>query len=201
MVERGRPRSEDARRAVLDAALRLCERDGYQRLTIKAIAEEADVGRQTVYRWWPDKAEILMEALVELATSLSLADPFDTGDTLRDVRDILTLTFSLARSVTGPPLVGLMSDAQSDPALSAKLQSTVIGPRREALRVTLQRGVDRGELTAAVPLELVVDFVFGAMWYRLLSRHAPIDEELASEVTRAIARMLAPTSSTPATSA
>jgi AcrR family transcriptional regulator len=198
MVERGRPRSEDAHRAVLDAALRLCERDGYQQLTIKAIAEEAGVGRQTVYRWWPDKAEILMEALVELARSLSLGDPFDSGDTMRDVRDLLALTFSLARSVTGPPLVGLISDAQSDPALSAKLQSTVIGPRREALRAILQRGVDRGELTAAVPLELVVDFAFGVMWYRLLSRHAPIDEELVGEIIRAIARMLAPTSSAPA---
>jgi hypothetical protein len=73
----------------------------------------------------------------------------------------------------------------------------VIGPRREALRAILQRGVDRGELTAAVPLELVVDFVFGVMWYRLLSRHAPINEELAGEITSAIARMLAPTSSAP----
>jgi AcrR family transcriptional regulator len=191
MIDRGRPRSEDARRAVLDAALRLCARDGYQQLTIKAIATEAGVGRQTVYRWWPDKAGVLIEALIELAGKVNLKEPFDSGDTLKDVRALLSLTFSLARSVTGQALIGLMSDAQADPALSAKLQSTVIGPRRDGLRDILRRGVERGELSASVPLDLVVDFAFGTMWYRLLSRHAPVGEALAGEVTDAIARWLA----------
>jgi AcrR family transcriptional regulator len=190
VIDRGRPRSEDARRAVLDAALRLCERDGYQQLTIKAIATEAGVGRQTVYRWWPDKAEILMEALVELAESLDLREPIDSGDTLSDVRALLSITYSLTQSITGQAIVGLMSDAQADPALSAKLQGNVIGPRRDALREILRRGVDRGEVSAAVSLDLVVDFAFGAMWYRLLSRHAPVNEELAGKVTDALARLL-----------
>jgi AcrR family transcriptional regulator len=191
VIDRGRPRSEEARRAVLDAALRLCERDGYQQLTIKAIATEAGVGRQTVYRWWPDKAEILMEALVELAESLDLREPIDSGDTLSDVRALLSITYSLTQSITGQAIVGLMSDAQADPALSAKLQGKVIGPRRDALREILRRGVDRGEVAAAVSLDLVVDFAFGAMWYRLLSRHAPVNEELAGKVTDAVARLLA----------
>jgi AcrR family transcriptional regulator len=191
VIDRGRPRSEDARRAVLDAALRLCERDGYQQLTIKAIATEAGVGRQTVYRWWPDKAEILMEALVELAESLDLREPIDSGDTLSDVRALLSITYSLTQSITGQAIVGLMSDAQADPALSAKLQGNVIGPRRDALREILRRGVERGEVSAAVSLDLVVDFAFGAMWYRLLSRHAPVNEELAGKVTDALARLLA----------
>jgi AcrR family transcriptional regulator len=191
VIDRGRPRSEEARRAVLDAALRLCERDGYQQLTIKAIATEAGVGRQTVYRWWPDKAEILMEALVELAESLDLREPIDSGDTLSDVRALLSITYSLTQSITGQAIVGLMSDAQADPALSAKLQGKVIGPRRDALREILRRGVDRGEVSAAVSLDLVVDFAFGAMWYRLLSRHAPVNEELAGKVTDAVARLLA----------
>jgi AcrR family transcriptional regulator len=191
MIDRGRPRSEDARRAVLDAALRLCAQDGYQQLTIKAIATEAGVGRQTVYRWWPDKAGILIEALIELAGKVNLKESFDSGDTLKDVRALLSLTFSLARTVTGQALIGLMSDAQADLALSAKLQSTVIGPRRDGLRDILRRGVGRGDLSASVPLELVVDFAFGTMWYRLLSRHAPVDEALAGEVTDAIARLLA----------
>jgi AcrR family transcriptional regulator len=191
MIDRGRPRSEDARRAVLDAALRLCERDGYQQLTIKAIATQAGVGRQTVYRWWPDKAEILMEALVELADSLGLREMIDSGDTLSDVRALLSITYSLTQSITGQAIVGLMSDAQADPGLSAKLQGHVIGPRRDALREILRRGVNRGEISPAVSLDLVVDFAFGTMWYRLLSRHAPVNDELADEVTDAIARLLA----------
>ncbi|MFE7798045.1 TetR/AcrR family transcriptional regulator [Nocardia sp. NPDC057440] len=189
---RGRPRSEEARRAILHAALELCERDGYQDLTIKAIADAAGAGRQTVYRWWPDKASILMEALVDLGREHETAlVPVGSADVLGDIEQLLTTTYELARKVTGPALVGLMADAQRDPVLSKRLQDTVIGPRRAALRAVLQHGVDAGELVATVPLDLVVDFAFGAMWYRLLSRHAPVDAALAREVTAGIAAMFA----------
>ncbi|WP_406281001.1 TetR/AcrR family transcriptional regulator [Nocardia sp. NBC_00881] len=189
---RGRPRSEDARRAILRAALELCERDGYQELTIKAIADAAGAGRQTVYRWWPDKASVLMEALVGLADEhAALVVRDDSAGVLADVERLLETTYELARKVTGQALVGLMADAQRDPALSKRLQDTVIGPRRAALRALLQQGVDAGELAEAVSLDLVVDFAFGAMWYRLLSRHAPVGAALAGEVAAGIAAMLA----------
>ncbi|MFI9409803.1 TetR/AcrR family transcriptional regulator [Nocardia gamkensis] len=188
---RGRPRSEDTRRAILRAALELCARDGYQDLTIKAIADAAGAGRQTVYRWWPDKASVLMEALVGLAEeNLALLVRAESADVLAEVESLLTATYELARELTGQALVGLMADAQRDPVLSKRLQETVIGPRRATLRTLLRRGVDNGEFTEVVPLDLVVDFAFGAMWYRLLSRHAPVDGALAREVTVGIAAML-----------
>jgi AcrR family transcriptional regulator len=187
---RGRPRSADSRRAILHAALELCERDGYQDLTIKAIADMAGVGRQTVYRWWPDKASVLLEALVELADEhRALQVPRASVHVLTDVERLLTTVYELAKDVTGQALVGLMADAQRDPALSNRLQEAVIGPRRAALRALLQRGVDSGELVATVPLDLVVDFAFGAMWYRLLSHHAPVGAALAREVTAGLAAM------------
>jgi AcrR family transcriptional regulator len=189
---RGRPRSEEARRAILDTALRLCHRDGYQQLTIKALAGEAGVGRQTVYRWWPDKAQVLLDALIDLRERELPQRLRETGDTLRDVEHVLAVTFELTHKSTGQALIGLMADAQSDSDLSRRLQGTLIGPRRDGLRAILQRGVDAGELTEAVPLPLVVDFAFGTMWYRMLSRHAPLDGNLAREITGAIARMLAP---------
>ncbi|WP_063048640.1 TetR/AcrR family transcriptional regulator [Nocardia arthritidis] len=188
---RGRPRSEDTRRAILRAALELCERDGYQDLTIKAIADAAGAGRQTVYRWWPDKASVLMEALVGLAEeNPALRVRAESADVLAEVESLLTATYELARKLTGQALVGLMADAQRDCALSKRLQETVIGPRRATLHTLLRRGVDNGEFTEVVPLDLVVDFAFGAMWYRLLSRHAPVDGALAREVAVGIAAML-----------
>jgi AcrR family transcriptional regulator len=188
---RGRPRSEDTRRAILRAALELCARDGYQDLTIKAIADAAGAGRQTVYRWWPDKASVLMEALVGLAEeNMALLGRAESADVLAEVESLLTATYELARELTGQALIGLMADAQRDPVLSKRLQETVIGPRRATLRTLLRRGVDNGEFTEVVPLDLVVDFAFGAMWYRLLSRHAPVDGALAREVTVGIAATL-----------
>ncbi|NUP26030.1 MAG: TetR/AcrR family transcriptional regulator [Nocardia sp.] len=190
---RGRPRSEDARQSILRTALELCERDGYQDLTIKSIAETAGVGRQTVYRWWPDKASILLESLTDLATRHPALEAPDASEPVLDrIEELLTTTFELARSVTGQALVGLMSDAQRDPALSERLQATVIGPRRTALRTLLRQGVDAGDLAPTIALDLVVDFAFGTMWYRLLSRHAPVDAALAREITAAVAATLAP---------
>jgi AcrR family transcriptional regulator len=189
-MSRGRPRSADARLAVLEAALLLCQRDGYQQLTIKGIAEAAGVGRQTVYRWWPTKADVLIEALRELAVIKSAKLDPDSGDALRDVRTLLTATFELTNGYTGQALVGLMAAAQGDPELADRLQGTVIGPRREALRCLLQRGVDRGQLGANVPLPVVVDMVFGTMWYRLFSRHAPVSAALADEIVTVLGDLL-----------
>ncbi|HEY3481772.1 MAG TPA: TetR/AcrR family transcriptional regulator [Streptomyces sp.] len=188
---RGRPRSETARRAVLDAALQLCQSGGYQALTIKGIAETAGVGRQTVYRWWPAKQDVLLDALRDLGLrKAEHLDP-DSGDTLRDLRALLTATFALTHQVTGKALIGLMAEAQHDPELSHRLQSTVIGPRRHALRTLLARGVERGELSDAdISLDLVVDFAFGTMWYRLISHHAPVDTDLAGQITAAVATLL-----------
>lgn len=188
---RGRPRSETARRAVLDAALQLCQSGGYPALTMKAIAETAGVGRQTVYRWWPAKQDILIDALGDLI--LRDAENFspDTGDTRRDVRLLLTAAFALTGSLTGKALTGLMAQAQQDPGLADRLQS-VTAPRRLALRDVLARGVARGELARTVPLDLAVDFAFGTMWYRLISHHAPVDAALAGEVADALCLLMRP---------
>jgi AcrR family transcriptional regulator len=104
----GRPRSEQARRAVLDAAMRLVRRDGYPAVTIKGIAEEAGVGRQTVYRWWTSKAAILLEAVVELARAF--AQPAPTGDAEDDLRRLLHSTFALSDEA-GPVISGLLAEA------------------------------------------------------------------------------------------
>jgi AcrR family transcriptional regulator len=188
---RGRPRSETARRAVLDAALQLCESGGYQALTMKAIAETAGVGRQTVYRWWPAKQDVLIDALRDLL--LRDAEHFapNTGDTMRDVRSLLTAAFALIDQLTGKALTGLMAEAQQDPGVAERLQS-VIGPRRHALRTVLARGVARGELAETVSLDLAVDFAYGTMWYRLISHHAPVDAHVAEEIATALAVLMSP---------
>ncbi|WP_200834599.1 TetR/AcrR family transcriptional regulator [Amycolatopsis alkalitolerans] len=189
-MKRGRPRSEEARRAILDTALHLCARDGYRQVTIKSIADGAGVGRQTVYRWWPDKAQVLLDALIDLRERELPKRVWETDDPLRDVRQLLEVTFALTHEITGRALVGLLADAQDDPGLSKRLQDTVIGPRRDALREVLQRGVDNGVWQERVALPLVVDFAFGTMWYRMQHHHAPVDAKLAREITDAIGLML-----------
>lgn len=187
---RGRPRSEEARQSVLEAALRLCHEHGYSNLTMKGIADAAGVGRQTVYRWWPAKSDVLFEALAELIADRVRIEP-DTGDALADLREHLRVTFD-AQQLAAPPLVGLMAEAQRDERVAAQLQSQILAPRRAVLRDVLQRGVDRGQLSPSTDLGLVVELIFGTMWYRLLSRHAPVDPTLADQLTTIARHLLSP---------
>jgi AcrR family transcriptional regulator len=180
----GRPRSEVARRAILKAALDLCERDGYSNVTLKGIADAAGVGRQTLYRWWQTKAQVMMEAMIDLVGS-ELRPPPVSGEPRADLVAFLRETFALAHGVAGQVVVGLMAEAQSDPLFAAELRAHLIGPRRQALRSVLERGV----LPDDVDVELAVDLIFGAMWYRLLNRHADVDERLAEEIAALLARI------------
>ena len=170
----GRPRSEQARRAVLDAALRLVDRDGYGSVTIKGIAEEAGVGRQTVYRWWTSKAAILLEAVAE-----------------QDLRTLLRLTYALTQTA-GPVIAGLMADATHDPEFLGVLQDGLLAPRRKVVRDILERGQRSGQFGADTDLALVTDLVWGTMWYRIQSKHAPVDAALADDLTKAVVRLLGP---------
>ncbi|MGI5286920.1 TetR/AcrR family transcriptional regulator [Nonomuraea polychroma] len=180
----GRPRSEVARKAILRAALDLCARDGYQSVTMKGIAQAAGSGRQTVYRWWQTKAQVLLEGLTEILAAEVPPVP-ETGDARADLAAFLRQTFALARGVAGQVVVGLMADAQYDQELAAELRSKIIMPRRRALRSVLERGA----LPAGVDPELAVDLIYGAMWYRLLNRHADVNGELAEEIAGLLARI------------
>ena len=172
---------------MLDAALRLARRDGYAAVTVKGIAQEAGVGRQTVYRWWASRAAVLLEAVGELARGTVAPEP--SRDAAADLRALLRSTFALAEDV-GRVVVGLMADASGDPEFLAALQEGLLGPRRAVVDEILERGRRAGQFGDAFDTALVTDMIWGTMWYRLLSRHAPVDARLADELTGAAARLL-----------
>jgi AcrR family transcriptional regulator len=183
----GRPRSEEARRAILDAAVRLTMRDGYQAVTIKAVAEEAGVGRQTIYRWWTTKAALVLEAIRELAERAGRPAP--TGDAEHDLRALLRASFKLSPAA-GPAISGMMAESTHDPEFAEVLQEGLLAPRRAIVREILAAGQRSGQLGDGASLDLAVDLVWGTMWYRTLSRHAPVDERLAEELAAAVIRLL-----------
>lgn len=173
----GRKRSEAARGAILDAALTLLQERGYAALTTDAIAERAGTGKQTIYRWWPSKADVVLEALMLQGQSIRAPA---TGDLEQDLAAFLRATFRLVRGPagTGAALKALMAQAQLDPAFQARFQA-FIATRRDALRAVLAV-----QPWPAAGLEAAVDMLFGAMWYRLLVEHAPLDAPFARELAR-----------------
>jgi AcrR family transcriptional regulator len=179
----GRRRNEHARRAILDAAVDLLLRAELPDISIDRIATEAGVGRQTIYRWWPSKGAVLAEAMAERAEA---AAPLpDTGALAEDLRLFLRATF---RTVGAEPAAGLLrallAEAQRDPHAAAALEAFTAG-RREQLRTLLDRASAGGEVAAEADLAILVEQLYGVLWYRLSVTHEPLDDGLADRLAGA----------------
>ncbi|WP_255953611.1 TetR/AcrR family transcriptional regulator [Streptomyces odontomachi] len=180
----GRRRNEAARQAILDAALRLLAASDGTRVTVETIAREAGVGKQTLYRWWPSKGAVLLDALLDRADQ-DVPTP-DTGRLRDDLREIIAATFQGAQSSpTGPALRTLVRESARDPHL-AELMRTFVDARRVALRAVLERGAERGELPPERDRDLLVDQVYGVFWYRFLLGHAPLDDATAARLAESV---------------
>jgi AcrR family transcriptional regulator len=184
----GRPRSESARRAVLLSALEIVGESGYASLTIEGIARRAAVSKQTVYRWWPSKAAVLLDALNEGA--VEIAPVADTGDLANDLRAFLRRSVLGARGRTARLLVALMAEAQLDEAFARSFQSGFLAQRRGVLVELLGRARDRGEVAPDADLELVAELFFAALWYRLLAASGPVGRRFADEIADVLLKLL-----------
>jgi len=182
----GRKRSEEARQAILAAALELTAEVGYARLTIDGIAARSGAGKQTIYRWWPSKDDVLLEAG---AAKAALHVPVkDEGSFRADLRAFLAASFVLAgqRQITDL-LRALMARAQIDEAFGQRFREAFLLRRREALGIILDRARARGELPAGVSASTLADVVFGVLWYRVLATREPLDGRLADELVTLLA--------------
>ena len=177
----GRPRSEESRQAILRSTLKLLKQQGgFAELSIEAIAADANVGKTTVYRWWPTKA-----ALVADAFSASAAEELrfpDTGSVESDMSLQMRRLIRIFRSSRGRIVAALLAGGQSDPELIEAFRDRFLWPRRKQAYQTLRRGIDRGELPADCDLDLVLDSLYGPIYMRFLIRHHKLDESFADEI-------------------
>jgi AcrR family transcriptional regulator len=180
----GRRRNEAAHQAILDAALELLANGDTAPVTIDAIAAAAGVGKQTVYRWWPSKGALLLDALTRKAAQDVTAP--DTGDLRDDLYTFITTTFDAAQHpTTAPALRTLVREAGRDAHL-AELLRTYTAQRRAALKDLLERGRTRGQLPLDSDLDLITDQIYGLFWYRFLLDHGPLDHATAHRLTRTL---------------
>jgi AcrR family transcriptional regulator len=182
----GRRRNDAAQTAILDATFRLLSGPGTEAVTIDAIAAEAGVGRQTIYRWWPSKGAVVADALARHARVV--VPGRDTGSFTGDLTAFFTDSFAgLENQVLADRLRQIVAEAQHDEHV-ARVLADFTAVRRAALRALLERGRTAGELGADADLDMLVDMAYGVLYYRLLVRHAPLDEKaarsLAAELTR-----------------
>ena len=176
-LRQGRPRSEQSRAAVLRATSELLHEVGLQAMTTDEIAGRSGVSKATIYKWWPNKHAVAVEAfLSELIAEGS--DP-DTGSAHEDLRSVLRGLVHFYCGPSGRVYAQLVGEGQSDPLVQKELRDHLVAPRRALLRAMWDRGVARGELRADVDPEAAFDLVFAPLLYRLLMGHAPLDEAAA----------------------
>ncbi|HVB44532.1 MAG TPA: TetR/AcrR family transcriptional regulator [Streptosporangiaceae bacterium] len=160
----GRPRSEQADRAIIDAALELFAEAGPAGLCIERVAARAGVGKATIYRRWPGKEDLLLDALAELKTPL----PAPKGESVRD--DLAALIDAMRAAAVDPRRVRqfamVLGEGTRYPRLIERYVATVVEPQRELVRAVLRRGVATGELREGANIEVAVDILTGVVLAR-----------------------------------
>ena len=184
---RGRPRSETARQAILAAAMELLLDQGLHAMSMDDVARRAGVSKATIYRWWPSKERLALDALAaEWAASGSTQDQ-DTG-TLRG--DLLALFRPWIRQLNRRPyarvVAGLVAAAQADAEFADLYRQHFVRPRRNAGRDLLVRARGRGQIAADTDLEVALDLLYGPIYHRLLHGHAPLTQRFGQLVIEAV---------------
>jgi AcrR family transcriptional regulator len=178
---RGRPRSQEADRAILHAAAELLAERGLSGMSMEEVAARAGVAKTTLYRRWPSRGTLALDAFLD---DFQSQQPLPDTGTLRG--DLLAALRSWIRSVTrtsaGPILAGLIAESQQDPGLAVAWRERVVERLRSQHKIMLNRAVERGEIPAGTDQEVVLDLLFGSAYHRLLHGHQPLTDKFARQV-------------------
>ncbi len=150
----------------MDAALSLCAEQGYGNVTVEAIAARAGVSKKTIYRWWPAKGAVVLEALHEWRGE-AMTVP-DTGDIIADLGAQLETINEFMTGPHGATYAGLIAESQHDERLAHALADRFIRPRNELTLARLRSAQEQHQLPVDTDLPLLVERLYGPIHYRIL---------------------------------
>ncbi|MFJ9621796.1 TetR/AcrR family transcriptional regulator [Streptomyces sp. NPDC101181] len=186
-------RSDRSRRAIHDAALALVGEVGYPRTTVEGIAARAGVGKQTIYRWWPSKAAVLMEAFLDLAARTAERDTGhsgeagsvipDTGDPVADLKRVLRATVD---ELNDPALEAttraLTAEGIVDARLGAEFVEKLLAPQLAAYVTRLRAAQEAGQLRPDADPRIALELLVGPLFHRWLLRTLPLTHDYADAI-------------------
>jgi AcrR family transcriptional regulator len=179
--QRGRPRSEKARQAILGSAAELLLEKGLAAVSMDAVAGRAGVSKATIYRWWPTKQTLALDALYH--EWAGVPPPRDTGSLRGDLLSLLRPWVRLAgQRPYGRAIAALVTEAQTDPAFAREYRERFVEPRRDQARAIFRRAIERGEIPAGTKIEVALDLLYGPVYHRLLHGHAPLNDRFIRDV-------------------
>jgi AcrR family transcriptional regulator len=183
-------RSERAYRAILDATGELVADQGLAATSIDQIAARAGVGKQTIYRWWPNKAALVLTYAKERARPVAEPDTGSLGGDLGALTRELCAT--LSKSPAGRICAQLISSVEADADFAKEFRETFVSARRTAVLEVLRRWQERGRVRRDVDLEVATDLLYGPIWYRRLVQQAPLSTKFADELAEAVLAAVSP---------
>jgi AcrR family transcriptional regulator len=179
---RGRPRSERARNAILDATANLLLERGLGAVSMDAVAGRAGVSKATIYRWWPTKETLALDAVYHEWETVR-PRPRRTSS-LRG--DLLSVLRPWVRLINQRPysrlMAALIAKAQTDRAFAQEYRAHFLEPRRQHAAEIFQRAIERGEIAADTNVDVSLDLLYGPFYHRMLQGHGPVDDRFMRDV-------------------
>ncbi len=167
VARRGRPRSDRAHRAILDAACELITATGFSGLRLEHVAARAGVGKATIYRRWPSKEALALELLMELASPHIAVE--ETGDTRTElIGAVNNAVRALTETPFGPVIRALLSHIAINRGLGDPFRATVVRARRDEVARVIGRGIARGDLRADAEIDVATELLVGPVYFRLM---------------------------------
>jgi AcrR family transcriptional regulator len=179
---RGRPRSETTRKAILSAASELLLQREMDSISMDAIAEHAAASKATIYRWWPSKELLALDALF---SDWEPAGPgtYDTGTLTGDLN---ALVEPWARQLAAKPyarvIAALITKAQNDPEFAEQYHARFVEPRRDQARAIFARAIEREEIPPDTDIEAGLDLLYGPIYHRILHGHAKLTDDFTRTI-------------------
>ncbi|MGQ0526904.1 MAG: TetR/AcrR family transcriptional regulator [Alphaproteobacteria bacterium] len=171
--KKGRPRSERSRAAILRATNSILMHKSVQELSIEAIAKKARVGKTTIYRWWPNKAAVVMEALVNqpgLQAPMAKAENNEEAILMQ-----LKKLIRILQGKSGETIAQLFSEAQGDRKSQEIFESSFLGPLIDAMAFSIDQGQKEGEFSDTIDTKMAVDIICGPIFFRLMAHPSDFD--------------------------
>jgi AcrR family transcriptional regulator len=191
----GRPRSEQARQAILRSTLKILGKNGFSDFKIEEVAEHAAVGKATVYRWWPNKGALIADAFAS-STTRKLRFP-DSGSVYSDISRQMRQLIKVFRSRQGRIVSAILAAGQTDRDLIRAFRERFLLPRRHEAYRTLRRAIVRGELRKDTDLDLLLDSLYGPIYMRFLIQHDRLTPEFVERLCALVLRGARPTGHRP----
>ena len=177
---RGRPRSEQARQEILEAAYELLSDKGFNAVGSHEIAQAAGVSSATLYRWWKSKEEILFDSCFEHMRPI-LAIP-ETGSGLTRLRRYVLRASEFLASEQGTVMARVLTGIHEDQRLRRMFLERYVNQRRQIQRAIIEDSIALGELKPTTDPELLIDMLSGPLFFRWLQGHAPLDKGFAKSI-------------------